>query len=332
VLKGSTPSNFNVVELTDDTGCLDPRSVVETDSGVYFMAQKGLFVTDGSKVVNVSGAVTYTLQQAVAAQQWNVITGHGGYITSGLTTGGHRLVSMGARTSSGQLVPIWSGMYDPMLKAWTRLTSKCWSDDATQTAPNYYPGLIFSDRLNALRSVHTVGSKYVTLLEDQALAYSFLNQSSLYDERLDGTSPAIPLVWKSRLMPIVGTSTLARKWAQAKRFFLDFSFSVAGGTVVPGTSVGWTVTPVDATDTAWDVNAVMETDVEASSSTSSISAGYGVSSTSSIKRINEDFTTEVDDLGFDVTYADAATNSSATGVVAAIYGIGIEYQPTRDKR
>lgn len=336
VLKGTTTANFQVVQLSDETGCLDPRSIVETDSGIYFVGQKGLMLTDGTKVSNVSGNITYTLQQAVNAEQWNIINpGSSGYITCGLTTQGQILLSIGALPVGGDLKPIFAAMYDPTYQAWTRITSHLWDVDNDRSQSTFgYPGLIVSDRISALRSVHSVGSKYVVMLEDQQLAYSFLNQSSLYDTDTTGASHAIPLVWKTRYAPIIGTTTLMRKWGQAKRYVLDHTFAVGGGSIAPGTSPGWVVTPVNAADSQWspaDSN-VLTSSIVSSTSGGPITAGYGVQPSVLIQRENIDFTAEVDDLGFDITYADTSTSNTATGVIASIYGIGVEYQPARDRR
>lgn len=324
LMRGTTPANFSMVQISGDVGCLDPRSIVQTDNGIYFMSLKGLMLTDGSKVQNISGTVTYTLQQAIASQQWAVLTGNGGYITSGLTSQGQILISIGQRNQAGNLVPIWSAMYDQTLAAWTRLTSNLWNADSGASNGNVYPGLIISDRVTALRSIHSVGTSFITMLEDQTLQYSFLNQSGLYDYDIAGATHAIPLNWTTRFFPIIGTASYQRKWGQAKRFMLDHSLATASPTATPG----WSVTPIDATGTQYSPNdnyTMMSTVVSSGDKTSVVG---GFAPVTTIQRENLDFTSEADDVSLTVQFLDPTNTGTndAQNVVASIYGVGIEYQ------
>jgi len=54
--------------------------------------------------------------------------------------------------------------------------------------------------------------------------------------------------------------------------------------------------------------------------------------TTRVQRVNQDFVDETDDLSFDVTWSDIARAVPPTQLVADIFGIGIEYQTTRDAK
>ena len=45
LLKGSTSANYTLIPISQEVGCFDPRSIVETDHGVYFMSSR----TDADK-------------------------------------------------------------------------------------------------------------------------------------------------------------------------------------------------------------------------------------------------------------------------------------------
>jgi hypothetical protein len=129
-------------------------------------------------------------------------------------------------------------------------------------------------------------------------------------------------------MPIVGTTTLARKFAQVKRYFLDYVFGAAG--LVPTT--GWSVTPVDAKDASLINAAVLQAALGSPPSLSGSVSGVTVVASPQIERQNQDLFNEVSDLGFDVVWSDSARSSAPTNVAAELIGIGVEYQPTRDLR
>lgn len=325
-LKGTSTANYTLAPISTDTGCLDARSVVETDHGVYFLSEKGLMLSDGTKVVNASGSVMYTLQEAIAAEQDAVFTSLGGFLSCAPTSQGQLLVSVGANVGGGHVQTIWSGMYDPSIPkagAWIRMTSQLWQDDSV--AGNEYPAQLIWTR--SPRRLYVVGDKYLTSLEDATQGESFLIGSSLFDQVAVRNYVPIPMVWKTKLFPIAGTATNQRRWGQGKRYFLDYAFAV-GGALNTGS---WTVTPIKADDTSYGAANVLQ-----STPGNLVSGGSIFNSqvaSPAIQRENIDFTSEVDDIGFDVTWGTSG-GSSITGAagIEEIYGIGFEWQKTRERR
>ena len=333
-LKGTTTANFDVFPISKEAGCIDARSVVETDHGVYFMSQKGLMLTDGVKVVNVSASVLYTIQQAINMQQGAVTNGQGGWVSCALTSDGQILVSIGiySASSTGTLIPLWSGLYDPNIVkggAWTQITSQVWSTEMVND--NYgYPGLLVASGVPG--QLYAIGDKYVTQLEERLNGNtSFLvtgGSPYLYDKLPSGGTPyiSIPYVWETKLYPISGVATNTRRFGIARRYFVDYVF--AGSGLVP--TIGWSITPVGAQGNSY--GATVNAPLGALSANSSIALAPNLANPS-IQRENVDFTPEIDDLGFLVTWSDGSQRASAPSAAAAdIYGIGLEWQKSRDRR
>lgn len=266
VLKGTTTANYQITKVSGNVGCLDPRSIVESDEGVYFMSLEGLMLTNGSKISLVSTSVSQALQDALAYEQSVVLAGNAnaqsGWISCGITSQGHITVSVGvvgASVCASLPLPqdtgialqptamrtIWSGVYDPDTGSWYRLTSYLFGIDSGLWNPATFigvpdvPQLFVSNRLVGQRSLHVLGNAGITALEDQALNMSYLNGGSLYDTVNAGeagnvspevgaiTGLLIPARWHSKMAPIVGTTTLDRRYGMPKRFFLDHALSVS---------------------------------------------------------------------------------------------------------
>jgi hypothetical protein len=327
LLRGTTSANFSVSTVTTEVGCLDARSVIEADGQVYFMSTRGLMMTDGVRVVNMSGNVMYTLQQAVAAQQTAVVNSTGGYISCGQTSEGSILISIGAYSNSGNVRPLWCALYDPSLKVWTRITSRLWTNDGTTTTtssqviPNLYPGMLFSQR--SPKQLLAIGDRYVTILEDLNLGLSFLHGSELYDLASTNVALGIPALWSAKYPPIVGSAT--RKLGQAKRYFLDYAFAAAG---LVG-SIGFTVTPSDASGAPYA--SVMQCLAGTPPVPESIT-GVPTQVIPPIQRQSLDFVNEVSDVTFTVSWTAAQAVFATAETVADVFGIGIEFQPGRDLR
>lgn len=269
VLKGTTTANYQITKISGDIGCLDPRSIIETDEGVYFMSLQGLMLTNGSRVTSVSNGVSQALQAALAYQQTVILGGSSnpqtGWISTGITSQGHIGVSVGViGTSAASSLPmpgdtgitlsptamrtIWSGVYDPNTASWYRITSYLFGIDSGLWTPDTFigvpdvPQIFVSNRLVSQRSLHVVGNAGITMLEDQALNSSYLTSSALYDTFIStslagSASPevgavqglGIPARWHSKMAEIVGTSSINRRWGMPTRFFLDHAMAVSGG-------------------------------------------------------------------------------------------------------
>lgn len=145
-LRGTDTSNYIAQPVTREMGVFDPRSIVESDSGVFFLSRRGLMLTDGNVVRNVSGPVMRTLQQAVAIVLGSIKAGWGGSATCAIASQGQIIVSLSipnitSAVLDGKMVPIWSAMFDPSNGTWVRLTSALWF---AATSNNYYAGILMN--------------------------------------------------------------------------------------------------------------------------------------------------------------------------------------------
>lgn len=168
LLRGTTSASYSLTPVSRQVGCVDPRSIVETDKGVYFMSTQGLMITDGVSVRNVSGTVLYTLQNAVTVVTAAIMSSFGGYVTSTIASSGQLIISMGIASVTsgapdGHIQPVWSGMFDPNTNAWTRVTSSLFAADAVIITPgNNYPGQVFN---TPDQRVLSIGDKFITQWE-----------------------------------------------------------------------------------------------------------------------------------------------------------------------
>jgi len=158
---------------------------------------------------------------------------------------------------------------------------------------------------------------------------SFVKTPALYDTDAAGNSQPIPFVWKTRLLPVVGTASSTRKRAQLKRYVTDYVFQGIG---LPSTN-GFTVTLQDAAGVqVSDPAATKQLPITNNSMvSSSISGGQPLAATS-IQRNNQDIWAEIDDVCVVVAWLDAQQSTSPSFVAADIYGVGIEFQHTSELR
>lgn len=501
-LSGTTTASYTISPVSREVGCVDARSILESDHGIYFVSKRGLMLTDGITVKNLSGPVLHTLQSAIGLVMTSIKSGIGGWVTTATTSLGHIVVSLGvngqnAGAPTGHQQPVWCGMYDPVGNAWTRITSSLFANDGTITVTgNNYPGPVMNTMDKRLVSVgdqavtqweaevasttlsnfglqnypsaaadsaaigtipwsnpaniESADGVYATATGSGTTHYlqgtfptnfavpsvatitgisvsvvrlasnntsvqdtnvqlmkagvvqatnrsagapwstsstaatfgsstdlwgttwtpadvnnsgfglaiaasigggatasvdaflvsvfytiagsvqqqSFVQQPGLYDKDKSGNYQPIPAVWQTRYVPVIGTTTLARKFGQIKRWFLDYMFQ---GNGLPSAN-GWTITPQDATGTIVSgAQTVVTPPVNVTMVPSSVSGGPPAASTT-IQRINVDMQSEIDDLHFTVTFTDTQQASQPVAVAPEIYGIGIEFQPTHDKR
>lgn len=340
VLKGSTTTNYALYPVSQEVGCIDARSIIETDQGVYFLSNEGLMLTNGVKVMNVSTTITRVLQDAIRAEQRAVLNGKNGYATCARTSQGHLIVSIGIGAAGGSYTPIFTAMYDPDIAkggAWTRITSQLWISDGTQLNGNNYAGQLFDYR--APKQLIAIGDKYVTTFEDEHLRQTFLDpHAGLYDQMPSGSNPfvAIPMVWSTPVPAI--TSSLKRVVAIAKRYYLDHSFAATA--LVPTT--GWSVVPIDpfgnTLDTVQNVPITAKTTPTGSQTISSAPtltgfvSGVSPVTGATILRYNRDWQPEIEDCTFKVSWSDIARTAQTPATVAEIYGLGVEFQRSRDLR
>lgn len=311
LLRGTTTANFALIPISQEVGCVDARSIVEADAGVYFLSERGLMLTNGSEVKEVGVTVTRTLRHAIAQMQAALWQQQGAYAQMEMTADGQLMTIIGTwDPSTGVSTTTWSALFDPTTNAWTVISSALLSGS--------YPVRLLK-RADG-HGLVAIDASYMVLMEEPALGLSFCSPptdapNGLFDQGLSGFNGGnnyvpIPAQWISRFVPVVETTTLTRKYGQAKRYFVDFLFDATA----LGQSTGWQVTPVDATMTA--IAPPLEVPINATGEL--------------IQRQDQDFVSEISDMSFNINWAPAAQSVPATDVTAEIYGVGIEYQPTRD--
>lgn len=329
VLRGNTSASFQLQPLSKELGCIDARSIVETDHGIYFMSHRGLMLTDGTVITPTSGAVQSQLESVLGIVLSNIQAGQSSWVSCALTSQGHVLVSIGIGNSGagGVLGALWSGLYDPATVSWTRITSQLWSAESAFNSP--LPPLLVS-RVGR-QQLFSVGDKQFIQLENYStsltMGRSFLlndgSSSGLYDMDASGVPffDPIPAKWRTHFVTVIGSSS--RRYAQGKRYIVDYLF---GSNPVPSTT-GWHVAPLDSSDTALD------TAVDLPVLTTQGATNFNGESTAlpRIQRANQDFTRELADMAFDVSWSQAAA-AALPSWRADIYGIAIESQRTRDAR
>ena len=328
LLRGSTTANYALIPISPDIGCVDARSIVETDQGVYFMSTQGLMLTNGTRIVNVSGTVLHTLRSAVAAEQAAVVAYRSGYVSCQLTSQGQLMISIGVGAASGSYTPIFSAMYDPAAAkggAWVRITSSVWASDGSQLSGNNYAGQLWE--YAAPKRVVSIGDRYVSSIDDHVAGHSILDYNAgVYDQLPSGASPfvAIPAIWRPPTASI--TTAAKRTMAQGKRYYIDYQFSASA--LVP--AVGWSLPPTDAGGVALD--ALQQAPANGSPALTGWVSGVTPVPATFIQRYNRDFWNDVTDFTFVVTWQDIARAAQAGSSVAEIYGMGFEFQHSRERR
>lgn len=124
LLQGYSPSTFLVQPISMDTGCIDPRSVVEDDDGVYFMSDHGYVFFDGSQLVRISDQLRTTL----LASALEVVGDRGidgGRCVAANLHHGYIGVSVGVSDSitTGDSSTLFSAIYHTGSRGWVYLSS-----------------------------------------------------------------------------------------------------------------------------------------------------------------------------------------------------------------
>lgn len=250
VLRGTDPTSWIQRRMTNSIGCVDARSIVEADNGVYFMSTEGLMWTDGTTLKNMSGALQQTLQSY--ATRWTDLAygGTGAYFSCALVRGNNLLVTFGHREDSGNgdgffhTVPELSVLLDLATGAWITLTTSLETGISplgygtnlglsAVTMTNQYIVTAYGNVLNTSVSPSmcdiTVGSALVDL------DVSNLNVPSPPTDPPTVYPRAVPIAarWTTRT---AGLSSGSRMKSQLQRAFVDLalasSSSLADSTVI----------------------------------------------------------------------------------------------------
>lgn len=344
IIRGNTTDNYTAQIVSRQVGCLDPRSIAETDQGVYFLSEQGLQLTDGVSVRNVSGPVTETLRTAIAEA---VPTGIVPAYQVQMTSRGQLMVSVitydavsGGGSTDCFTHSLFSGLYDPTYGTWSRITSDLFTADHTQSPAdaegNKYPCILLGWR--ATNALVSVGDKQVITME--TAADTFLANSSgdgsgpntsgrgMYDN--SGTSTAsptlhaIPARWRTKAVPLANGG---RKSAAMKRWYADYLMESVGRQLP-----GWQVTATSVLLGAIGSAVTLPATLAGSTAVGPYGGPNAYGAHVLLMRFDQDFVEELTDLAFDVKFVDAAPPATyPTSVIADLYGMGVEFQFAGDR-
>lgn len=343
IMRGTDPTSWILRPLSAEHGCLDFRSVVEYNNQVYWMADDGFYVTDGSSVQDVSGSMKRALRNQIDYLKMNIdptqtsTTMNGGWCTAGLTQDGKIIVTFGGYgTPVGSVLPqfcTFTAQYDT--------NSGTWVEIATRLAPiapdTSSPGIgiqmgVPGTQRNGLGQIASgssitasIGSNKLVVVDDPGALGAFSRASEGWDR--DYSQPPTATPGALNLVPIDGIwSTRSfdigqdgRKWSQLKRAFVDYHINTNAAMLV--------------TTTLNDANLPTGSQTI---TTQTKSAGGQISTAQAMRETqNFDIPAEVQDLRATVTIN--ATSTSFSGLPPStptvdLIGIGAEWMPGRDQR
>lgn len=126
VLSGYSSSTFTVRQVAAGLGCVDARSVIEVDHGVYFMSEQGYTFFDGAQFQLVSSNVRSELTEVLA----NTNLDNGGTVHAVRLPNDYILLSfLNQDPTTGAADDCWGYLFYAPAQRWSRYTS-----DATDTA------------------------------------------------------------------------------------------------------------------------------------------------------------------------------------------------------
>lgn len=343
VLRGNTSTSFQLQLVSKEVGCVDARSIVETDHGIYFMSAKGLMLTDGTAVQDVSGTVSDLLKYVISLEQGNVVsTNYAGWVTCARTSQGQILVSIGIQASSPNdaYIPYFCGMYDPATNTWVRITSQLWKQSSAAITTYPLPGPLIwkqdAGQIFALTDSQLSVLENMTGISPDSFVLT-IGLGRMYDRDATVAFPnapiyPIPMFWRTKLYATIGTQQ--RKLSISKRYFLDYlcagaDTSQAGQ--LPAGGNGYTIVANNSAGAAYDAAVTVPSIANgAQLSTDPTSNPPALA----IQRKSQDMTAEISDIWFDVSWTQAVGLSDArvSFAHAELYGIGLEFQHTSDAR
>lgn len=305
ILYGTSVEDFTLRQLRTSIGCIDPRSVVVCDEGVYFASQQGFELFDGTRFTTLSGPVQDTWLE-FSNRGPGASTTNYGYITATALPNNYLFVTLGVTPSvafAADAAEV-NWLYYVPTGAWVRVVSSISS-----------MGLGSAGAFN--RAIATPGS--VTLwgaskfARADRLTYGPDAAVGLRD-RDASSSFSVPLVWRT------GVADLGRQWEAARlsRGTVDYRHTWDTATPTDGAAMG-TVSTYDDSGTII--------------STPGSLPGYRPATAPLRVRPTFDTNHEVPQGGVELLIASnvGASSSLRTGE-HFMYGAGVEYQTGRGRR
>lgn len=313
VLYGYSPDTYTVRTFTSALGCIDQRSIVQADNGVFFMSDQGYMYFDGSNIVNVSRPIqTELLRQA---NYWlGPIGFSGGRAVATYMGNGYIMLTVGFQDIQT------GGTWDPDGEAECYLfhtPTGRWahfSCDATESIKPTFVGRTSNhtylvDDFNVVKTDYVLNPDFILPAAGPDTGYGG------YDVvRRGGVTytEATPAEWHS---PLLRLNTLPHM-SQLHRFLVNYAFAL-DGTAENDSGGGWYVTLVSGTGST----VLSEFQVPTMGDTTSFLFQ---------RRHVVDCFTESSDVQVRIHWEAAGTPPALEK--AEIYGAAIEFQKTRQRR
>ncbi len=305
ILYGTSSEDFTLRQLRSTSGCVEPRSVVTADDGVYFASQYGYEKFDGRSFSLVSGPVSDTWLEFSNRGPGASTTNHS-YIRCEALPNGYIFVAFGTD-------PFAAFAADGAERNWLyHMESGAWTQVATAHAGL---GLSAAGAVNrALMLPNSVSlwgaSKWARA---DKLTYGPDTTNGLRDA--DGsTNYAVALSWTT------GVADLGRQWEAARfnRGTADYRHTWVDATPTNGGAMG---------------TAALYDDTGTIIATPGTLPGYRPATAPLRVRPTFDANHEAPQGGVEMVVAsNIGSSSSARTGEFAIYGAGVEYQAGRGRR
>lgn len=231
-LYGYSSSTFQVRNLTYGFGCVDPNSVVEAHSGVYFASQQGIQFFDGSSFIQmderianitdpISGEVAGENVDQTASEYFGQISAQdigGDYLMVSYTK--QALFESGEVTKGDLLTPSFVGMMHQPTGNWSEFTTSNFNSTGVPLYISWAasrPWCYDGDCINQMSKLTSINSQYNT---DTIHAPGAAIPAKMWSDRINLSSPGYT--------------------CQLHRFLLDYRFP--NGSTDAGAIDGWYVT------------------------------------------------------------------------------------------
>jgi hypothetical protein len=305
ILYGTNTEDFTLRQLRTSLGCVDARSVVVCDEGVYFASQQGFELFDGTNFSTVSVPVADTWLEFIARGP-GAATVNYGYVTATALPNNYLFVTLGttphtAFATDGAEV---SWLYYVPTGAWVRVTS------AISTMGLNASGA-FNRAIATPNAVALWGAS--TFARADRLTYAPDVVVGLRD-RDASSSFSVPLSWTT------GIADVGRRWEAARfnRGTVDYRHTWLDTAPADGAAMG---------------TAAVYNDAGTIIATPGTLPGYRPTTAPLRVRPTFDTNHEAPQGGVEMVVAsNIGSSSSARTGSLAIYGAGIEHQTGRGRR
>lgn len=241
IMYGTAPSNFTLRQLRTQSGCVDLRSIVTADEGVYFASQLGYELFDGNR---------FTLLTAPISDTWLALSNAGvasgsvnhAYIQASPLPNGYLYLSLGTDGTGANGV-------DGTARGWLlHRASGAWIDIRTAVASLGLGGLGFFNRFVMSRS-HVVALGASRWAKADGITYGADSGVIGVQDRSAGAagSFAVDLLWTTYVDNLAGgrwlTSTLQHITADYYHEYLAGLATDAVGTLSASDGSGAVIVP-----------------------------------------------------------------------------------------